>query len=292
MKLLITGATGIIGQKLIYRLKEARIYDIKILARKKPSDAFTDEGISIAEGDLLDFDSLLKATAGADLVFHMAGITHTNKTDLYFKINAKGTENLIKACEANNVRRFIFISSRTAGLLGGGYAMSKFMAEKEVEKSKLDWDILSLSEVYGAGEKEAISKLADLVDKSLFIPIIGDGTYQLCPVYIDDIIDAMINTINNQKISRKKYLLAGPQCLSYEEIVDRILLIKNKRRIKFHIPVLIVRLAAWLFFITKQDFIVRDQLPRLLSKKTSDISSARKDLNFNPRSVDQGLRSL
>ncbi|MCG2686715.1 NAD(P)-dependent oxidoreductase, partial [Candidatus Parcubacteria bacterium] len=157
MKLLITGGTGKIGENLIKKLLQSNEIKIRVLVKKEES-CFKDSKIEIIKGNLLDLNSLFKATKNIDIVLHLAGITHTNKKELYFKINTIGTQNLLKASEKNNVKKFIYISSRTACEQGGEYGQSKFFAEKNVQEYKNNWIILQLAEVYGAGKKEAISR--------------------------------------------------------------------------------------------------------------------------------------
>jgi NADH dehydrogenase len=291
MKILITGATGIIGSKIIKKLKLIKNCEIKILIRKKETCNF-DKTIGIIRGDLIDLNSLNKATKNIDIVLHLAGITHTNKNKSYYKINTTGTENLLKECEKNNVKKFIFISSRTAGLNGGAYAKSKYYAEKMAERYKQNWIILSLAEVYGAGEKDTIYKLLNFAKKWHFIPIMGNGEYLLSPVFVDDVVDTIINAIQNNNIHRKKYIITGPEELTYNEIINQLSSILNKRIYKIYLPIFIFKILAFIFFIFNKKIITRDQIPRLLCEKPFGINSAAKDLNFTQRSFKDGINII
>lgn len=141
MNVFITGASGIIGKKLLLRL-EREGYQLSILVRKRENELVDNPSIKIYVGDLLDAASLETATRGVDVAIHLAGITHTNNFQLYYNINTQGTKNLIKACEKNRIKKFIYISSRAASTEGGAYAHSKLLAEEEVKKSTLPWVIL------------------------------------------------------------------------------------------------------------------------------------------------------
>ena len=186
--ILITGAMGMIGRKLLEKLIREE-YKISVLVKyEKEKELFKNFSLDFRVGNLLDKEGLYAITSGIDAVIHLAGITHTNTTKLYYQVNTEGTKNLLEACEKNHVKRFIFISSRTASVEGGAYAYSKLLAEEEVKKSSIPWVILRLGEVYGAGEKEAISRLVRTIQEGYFVPIIGNGKYGVCPVYIDDVI--------------------------------------------------------------------------------------------------------
>ena len=299
MKILITGATGIIGRKLIERLKQTENrfsekikYQLKILIHQIKNNNFKGKGVEIIIGDLLNLDSLNQATLNVDTVVHLAGLTHSNRQNLYYQINTIGTENLLKVCQQNKVKKFIYISSRAASNNGGAYARSKLLAERKVEQSSLNWVILQLAEVYGAGDKEAIYRLVNLIKKSCLIPIIGDGRYLLSPVFVDDVIFGIIKAIEKDNIFRKRYILAGPEEFSYNEIVSLLLKIFKVNKFKIYLPLFLIKFLALFFYIIKRDIIVRDQIPRLLCKKSADIDSAKKDLNYNPRKFEIGIRKI
>lgn len=292
MLILITGGTGSIGKKLIEKLQNSG-YRLRILSRKKTeSEASASGNFEYIKGNLENSDNLDKAVENADGVIHLAGITHTNDFKMYFKINAEGTKNLTEACRRKGVKKFIYISSRTACEEGGAYAQSKLLAEKIVKESGLDWTILRPSEVYGTKEKEAISRLISIVKKSLFVPIIGNGRYLLSPVYIDDLVQSILSALKNNSSIKKTYIIAGPEELTYVELVDKISKILGVKRIKIFIPVIFFKLLAFLFGFLGSNTLVRDQIPRLLCKKSADISSAKQELNFNPRTVENGIKII
>lgn len=294
MNILITGATGIIGRKLIEefkRLENISKYHLRILVQNQSHDCCLAE-VECAIGDLLDLNSLDQATLNIDLVIHAAGLTHTSKQNLYYQVNTLGTENLLKACQRNKVKKFIYISSRTASHDAGAYAASKLLAEEKVESFSANWVILSLAEVYGAGAKEAISRLINLIKKSYFVPIVGNGQYSLSPVFIDDVIHGIIGAVKSDSIYRKKYILAGPEEFTYIELVDHLLKVLKLKRFKIYLPIFFVNFLAFICYIFRKDLIVRDQVPRLLTKKPANIDLAKKDLAFNPRSFDLGISEM
>lgn len=289
MRILITGATGIVGKKLLTELNRFS-YDIRILTRKKENYAATSDNFEYAAGNLEDKNSLDNATRGIDTVIHLAAITHTNNQKLYYQINIEGTKNLLRAAEKNGVKNFIFISSRVASIEGGAYAHSKLLAEEAVKSSQLNWIILRPAEIYGAGEKEAVSKLIHIIKNNKFIPIIGNGQYSLSPVYIDDIIECIAEILQKNSYSKKTYTLAGPEEFTFTELTDKISKVLKVKRIKIFIPIFSLKALAFFFYLAKSDIIVEDQIPRLLCAKSSDISLAKKDLNFHPRSIVEYIK--
>lgn len=288
MRVLITGAGGLIGQKLISRIQQLG-YEPRLLFK----DSADNPGDRVGEavyGDLLDQEAMKDAVAGVDAVIHLAGLTHSNDESSYRKINVSGTRNLLAACRDKGVGRFIFISSRSAGLAGGAYAESKFLAEEEVKKSGLDWVILRLAEVYGAGSHEAVSRLIEIVRASYVIPIIGRGQYKVSPIFIDDAIQGILDVLRRPAISRQTYILAGPEEFTYSDLVDRLAEELNLKRVRLYIPVIFIRALLAIISFFGLNFFVRDQLPRLLSEKSADIGPAVRDFNFRPRAFRSGLK--
>lgn len=289
MRVLITGGAGKIGQKLINRLKAENLA-IKILLRKSETVSFRD--IELAYGDLLDPQSLNGAVLGMDSIIHLAAVTHTNEKELYFKVNARGTENLVKSAEAAGVSRFIFISTRAIDPAGGAYSQSKLAAEDIVRQSALNWVILRPAEVYGGGENGMIETIISLIRKYHLIPTIQTLHKLFSPIYIDDLISAIDEVILSQNFRNKIYNLAGPDSYTFEEFVDLICDFYQIKCFKLPCPLFLFKLFFNLASMMPASPLVKDQFSRLVSEKSADISLAQRELNFQPRSFFQGLKLL
>ncbi|MDD2807015.1 MAG: NAD(P)-dependent oxidoreductase [Patescibacteria group bacterium] len=293
MNILITGANDSIGKRVIDKLKTEKNVKIKILINPSQKSEFLGTDLEMSVGDPLDAPSLKQATENIDTVIHLAEITYTNNPALYRQINTVSTKNLIYACQQNNVKKFIFVSSRVAGKNAGAYALSKFMAEEELKKSRLDWTILKLAEVYGTGKKEAISKIISLIKKNYRVPIIGKGNYLTAPVYIDDVVQVIISAaLSSESTNHKTYIIAGPEEITYNELIDKISTILEIKVNKLRLPVSTVSFLAKIISTFRKDYIVKDQIPRLLKKKSADISEAVTDLNFKPIKFDEGIKKI
>lgn len=125
MTILITGATGFIGGNLA-RALDARGHAVRALVRPTANDlAIRDTAVAQVPGDLLDPDSLRRAVAGCDAVYHCAAtyaFWSSNPADLY-RANVEGTRNLLDAARNAGVRRVVFTSSvSTIGLPAGSGA--------------------------------------------------------------------------------------------------------------------------------------------------------------------------
>lgn len=111
LKIVITGATGHLGYALVQELL-SRGQSPRLLIRR-PSKLFDGADVEFAYGDITDYDSLLKAFEGADIVYHLAGIIDIEggMDDKVAEINVNGTKNVVRACRQRGVKRVIFMGS-------------------------------------------------------------------------------------------------------------------------------------------------------------------------------------
>ena len=286
MKLLITGASSTLGKNLISELLKIGKTSIRLLEHHSPVQ---NESCEIFKADIQDVDDLIKACSGIDVVIHLAALTHSISGKAYFEVNETGTENLIKACQENNVRRFIYVSSAAASEEGGDYGMSKLRGEEKVKSSMLDWVILRPSEVYGPKMEEGIGKLISWVKRFPVIPVIGDGAYFLSPVYIDDIVQALVEVCKKESLGKETLNLCGPVEMTMNELIDKIAAGLNVQRKKFYLPIWLVRLGICFLSILRSNFAFSDQIPRLLCDKERAIEGTQAAIVYNPRKIEEGL---
>jgi UDP-glucose 4-epimerase len=163
MTILLTGATGLVGARLLPRLAAAGL-DCRALVRPGKS---VPAGVQAAAGDLFDPESLAGAITGVSAIVHLAAVFRTQDTDLIWKSNLEGTRNLIAAARAHApAARFIMASTghvynRSTPQPGRegdsldpqqAYPASKVAAEQALRESGLAWSILRFPFVYGDGD--------------------------------------------------------------------------------------------------------------------------------------------
>ena len=287
--LFVTGASSDLGGALIRKLSS--FSDLKIRAMVHRSLVNT-PGCEVRPGNLNNPGLMARALVGVDTVVHMAALTKSKTTLDYFHTNVTGTKNLIDACVSQGVKKILYISSRAASLDGGGYASSKLEAEECVKKSGLQWVILRPSEVYGQGEGNSINRLIRWIQRYPCVPMIGLGKSRLSPVHVDDVVSAMVLSILDEKLTNETIVLAGPEELTYDQLVDRISAYIGVNRLKIHLPVGLIRLVVAGLSKVGINILVPDQIPRLLKEKPYEIDLAREKLNYSPRYLEDGMKSF
>jgi UDP-glucose 4-epimerase len=173
MTILVTGATGLVGARLLPRLVETGVDSRALMRSGKDVTA----GVTAVAGDLLDPASLAPAVEGVSAIIHLAAVFRTPDSDLIWKSNLEGTRNLIAAAKAHAPEaRFIMASTGNVYNIDSprpgreddatdpklAYPASKVAAEKELRESGLNWSVQRFAFVYGDrdGHLQAVPRAA------------------------------------------------------------------------------------------------------------------------------------
>lgn len=180
MTILVTGATGLVGARLLPRLVAAGVDCRALMRRGKERPA----GVTSVEGDLLEPASLIQAVTGISAIIHLAAVFRTPDTKLIWKSNLDATRNLIAAMQAHAPdARFIMASTSNIYNIDSArpgreddaaeptlaYPASKLAAENALRHSGLNWSIQRFGFVYGDGDGH-LEALPQLVTNARWHP--------------------------------------------------------------------------------------------------------------------------
>ena len=286
--LLVTGASSEMGSALLRQLLNNSDLKIRAMVHRSLVNV---SGCEIRPGNLKNKGLLVRALSGVDTVVHMAALTKSTRESDYFEVNVSGTKNLIDACLESGVKKIIYISSAAASLHGGGYSRSKLEAEESIKKSGMKWLILRPSEVYGQRAGDSINRLIRWIQRYIFVPVLGTGTCKLSPVFIDDVVSAIAVSIFNKELESETIVLAGPEELTYDDLVDRVAAYFGVKRFKLHLPAGLIRIGITVMPKLGMNILVPDQISRLLCDKSFSIDLAKEKLDYSPRILEEGIKS-
>ena len=283
MTVLVTGAAGLLGRCVLTGLSEAGLRT-RALAHRRPV-AGADE---VLWGDLGDAASLRTAAEGASGVLHLAARTHARREGDYRRANVDGTARLLDAAVASGVKRFVHVSSRAVSPQGGAYSRSKLDAEALVRAAPLDHVIVRLPEVYGTGGREGMDDMLARAKADAFIPLIGKGLDQLCPVHVDDVTGPLVRALSSPAAAGQTYTLAG-ECHSHRDVARICKAAFGSSSRLVSVPPAAASVAGILGRVLPLP-VYPDQLARLRSEKPARSPEAEADLGFRPRGLEEGLR--
>lgn len=286
--ILITGATGYIGRHLVPRLvaqgerPRCLVRNITRAAITLPADK-----VEFVRGDTTSPASLEPAVRGIDTIVHTAFITADHKqsaANQYEKTNVQGTANLIKAAKQAGVRRIIELSGLgTRPDKPGSYMQGRYLAEKMLKDSGLDWTIIEPSVLFGKNAP-FIKGLTDLIRTTPVVPLIGGGKVMFQPIHVEDVVTVIIKVLEEpERTKNKTYIIGGPEYYSFTQVIDALLETMHKNRIKVPAPTPLVGVgAAVMEAILPKPPLTKAAMTLFTFDNTTDLHSVERDFGFTP----------
>lgn len=312
-KVLVTGATGFTGGALARRLA-ANGSPIRALVRNTAcAETLKPLGIELAQGDLRDPASLHKALDGVDSVYHIAALFRHEGVErkAFEDINARGVQHLLDASIAAGVNRFVHCSTigvhghivdppatedapfapgdlYQASKLRGEQIAARYMAEE-----RLPISIIRPASIYGP-EDLRLLKLFRGIKRGRF-PMISDGRVFFHPVYIDDLVDGILQCGTLDEAIGETFILGGPDYMTLNELVVVVADEVGARPPWLRIPLTPVYWAAAACEaickpLKLEPPLYRRRVDFFTKSRAFDISKARRELSYAPRvSIREGV---
>src|SRR5918997_3472776 len=170
MRVLLTGATGLLGFELLNGLL-AGGDEVRCLVRNESANAarLDGAGAEVFRGDANDEETLLRALRGADALLHVAGIEYAPA--------------VVGAARRARVARLVVVGSTIAHSSFEFRSGLKRRMEEVVRRSGLGWTIVRPTMIYGTERDKNVHRLLRFLDRSPVFPIFGPGTNLWQPVY-------------------------------------------------------------------------------------------------------------
>jgi nucleoside-diphosphate-sugar epimerase len=308
MKALVTGATGFIGSHLCEELIK-RGYEVACLSRNSSHLKWIENlSVKIIKGDCTHPDSLNALDGGFDYVFHLAGLTKSSSADEFFSVNAKGTENLLKAVAGKNagLKRFVYLSSLAAAGPGpslsplredcspspvSSYGMSKLAGETAVLKYKdtMPVSILRPPAVYGPRDRDMLM-IFKMVKKGFFFDL-GKCYYSL--LYVEDLVRGIILCAESKVSEGRIYFLSDDNFYSGDRIASEVSSALETKATALRVPKCIMPFFAFIGEkLNSRGIINRDRIKDFQhSYWICDSTRAREEFGFIPKvGLKEGIK--
>jgi NADH dehydrogenase len=219
LRVLVTGASGFIASHLIPRL-ESRGHRVRAMWRGREGPGRqAAPGVDWRTADVTRPEDLAQVAFECDVVVHLAGTSTSAAGASLEDVNAAGTRNVLTAAVEAGVDRFVYVSALGASPAAGEYFRSRFQAEDAVMSSGLEYVILRPSVVYGPTD-HFVTAIVGLLRGLPVFPMLGDGAFQLQPLAVEDMVDALTQSVERPDVAGGLYELAGPDRISFTDVVQ------------------------------------------------------------------------
>jgi dihydroflavonol-4-reductase len=315
MKVLVTGGTGFAGYHLCRRLVEDGHRVVALARQPAAAGDLAKTGVEIAGGDLSDPESLKRALAGVEMVYHLAAVFRRGDLSAarMHQINAQGTWNLLDAAHrSGTVRRFVHCS--TVGVHGDtgrrpadeeaplrpgdAYQRSKLEGELAAraygQDGRLAVVIFRPGGIYGPRDRRFL-KLFRAISRGRFV-MLGSGEVLYQMIYIDDLVDGILLCGTRDEALGRTYILTGERPVTLNHLIAVIARVLDVSVSSRHWPVMPAYLAGMLCELICRPLGVdppvhRRRVDFFRKSRSFTIDRAEKELGFRPRTdLETGIR--
>ncbi len=280
---LIFGGSGQIGRHLIRKLTKNNVR-VTVVTRNihQKSYIIKTQGnagfIDIVEANIYDEKKIRNLFQKSDVCINLIGILYENKKrNTFYNIHTLFPSLLAKLAQEYKLNNFIHLSA--LGLTeakDSNYAKSKLDGEKNILSNFPSATILKPSVVYSVDDNFTTNFMS-LLSKLPFFPMYYSGKTKFTPIHCSDLTDIIYHVIS-KNLKSQIIECVGPEVITFKEILQRLLILINKKRLLLPMPFFIASFTAKIFQLLPKPLITEDQL-RLL--KYDNILSGKYKSNFD-----------
>ncbi len=305
-RITVFGGSGFIGRHLVRRLA-AKGWEIRVAVRDLESALTLKPAGDVGQivpwcCDITRPDHVAAAVAAADAVVNLVGVLFETGRNSFENLHALGPQTIAQAAATAGVKSFVHMSAMGADSASqSAYARSKAAGEVAVKTAFPKAVILRPSVLFGP-EDGFFNLFAGLSRFTPVLPVFGcpmvpkmektesgfklnfygDGGTRFQPVYVGDVADAIMVSLETAAAQGQLYELAGPTVYSFKQLMEMLLRYTNRKRMLVPIPFFVAEFYALFLQLMPKPLLTRDQV--ILMKTDNIMAKGAKGL------ADLGLR--
>ncbi len=320
MKVVVTGATGFLGQHLCQRLQQNGFFVTALGRNELIGNQLTALGVHFKKINLEDKKELESICKNQDYVFHCAALSAPwGKKKAFYDANVLGTQHIIHACfNSKHLKKLIYVSSPSiyfdftpkenikedhtlTSTSANFYIESKKEAEKHIDKAHaIGLPVITLRPraLFGPRDNAILPRLMKAIKNNQF-PLINDGAAIIDMTYVDNVVDSLLLAMDAPHAHNgKKYNITNGEPIQLRQFLVKLfeemgLLIQFKR-INYAGAMIWATLLECLAKIPRRSLtepkLTRYSVGVLGLSQTLDISAAKRDLEYLPQvSLNEGI---
>lgn len=306
----VTGATGFVGSRFVRLLRGNQVPVRAVVRSTKDAASLRALGCDVSLGDVQDRRSLEEAFTGCYAVVHLVAILRERGAATYDAINRQGTANVVGAAQLRGVDRVVHMSALGAHAESTRYLRSKWAGEEEVRHGNVRHAIFRPSFLIGPGGGAAI-QFAEIVRFGVWyplrhvggsvhlltslarlmpvVPVLGSGRSRFMPVHLDDVFNAVHQTLQRDDVLGATYEIGGPDVVTYDEMMAAVAEVLRLKRWAVHVPLPVAWGMVRLFALLPNPPITLDEFESLLRDNVCDNTKVRQTFHLSLRPLRVAL---
>jgi NADH dehydrogenase len=248
--ILVTGGTGFIGRNVVRKLAHAG-KRVRVMTRNpgKEKPLFGGLPVEMVAGSIADEASLRRAMEGVETVVNCVQLENypmenPRKGLTFMEVDGRGTERQAAAAKSAGVREFLYMSGANTGQgRKEPWFRAKEVAEEAVKGSGLSYTIFRPSWIFGPDDR-SVNRFISMAEKLPFVPLIGDGSQRVQPLYIEDMATIVSIAAGNPPATNRVFEAGGPEVFTMRGLVAQVLDVLGKNKLIVPFPVSLMRAAS------------------------------------------------
>ncbi len=255
MRILVTGATGYIGKRLIPLLiQQGHTVICAVRGKLRIENRFEDEEkISGIEVDFLIPETLKNIPNNIDAAYYLIH-SMTNSVSKFQEMEEQCARNFKNRIENTNCEQVIYLSGITNDSKLSKHLLSRKNVEQTLKSSKYALTVFKAGIIVGSGSS-SFEIIRDLVEK---LPVMITPKWlntKTQPIAIRDVLSFLINALGTKKVYNHSYDIFGPEVLNYKNMLLQFAKIRKLKRYIITIPIMTPKLSSyWLYFVTSTSY--------------------------------------
>lgn len=315
MKVLITGATGLLGGHLLHALQQRGEQIRALVLPAENADPLLAQGVEVVRGDVTDASTLAPAMNDTKIIFHLAGMMGVHRPPADYRlVNVTGSENLYRAAQAAGVRRFVHTSSHTVYGLGHGrflteedalrpdpdpYSITKAEGDRLIQRlmrnSGMETVIIRPGTFFGPGDRLHFGRIAQRMKAGKGL-IVGRGDNALPFCYVTDVVHGFLLAAYHEQAPGQVYNISNDHPLAQQEMFNAIADAVGGKRPTRHLPywllysgsMVVEKIAA---VTHTRPIVTRLGTMMFGTDNRHSVEKARRELGYEPAvELQEGIR--
>jgi len=237
--ILVTGATGFIGRALVRQLSNTG-QEVRVLLRPSPRSPRLPKGVPVEVSvvSLNDERGVRAALRGVDQVIHLASAASLGRRGSLLATDIEGTRTLAQNAKDAGVERLLFLSHVGADRASAfPIHKAKGIAEEHIRRSGVPHTIIRSTIVFGSEDGFTNNIATTLRYLPFFFPIPGDGRILLQPLWVEDLVTALVWALQNPDTINQTHEIGGGEYFTFRQIVETLMTVTRTRRAFLPLPI-------------------------------------------------------